>query len=404
MIFSPQHKTGDLMNKKTKRTFTPEFRLECAQLIVDKGYSYRQASEAMNVGSTTLESWVRQLRRERQGITPSATPITPDQQRIRELEKQVRRLEEQNTIFKKGYRALNVRLAEQFTIAARLSDSHTVVSLCSALEIHRSSYRYWRKRRDTVNPARVRLCSEIRRAWNQSRGSAGARTLAEMLTQNGVPMSRYRAGRLMKYLNLSSCQPGKHQYKNARQEHTSLPNLLERQFAVPEPDRVWCGDITYLWAGNRWCYLAVVMDLFARRVIGWSLSAHADTALISSALRMTYETRGQPRDVVFHSDQGSQYTGLKYQQLLWRCRINQSVSRRGNCWDNSPMERFFRSLKTEWVPTNGYAGKDEARQQINDYILNYYNSVRPHHYNGGLTPEESENRYHFYCKTVANIT
>ncbi|ENZ5516216.1 TPA: IS3-like element ISEc31 family transposase, partial [Escherichia coli] len=396
-----QHKTGDLMNKKTKRTFTPEFRLECAQLIVDKGYSYRQASEAMNVGSTTLESWVRQLRRERQGIAPSATPITPDQQRIRELEKQVRRLEEQNTIFKKGYRALDVRLAERFTIVARLSDSHSVVSLCSALEIHRSSYRYWRKRRDTVNPARVRLCSEIRRAWNQSRGSAGARTLAEMLTQNGVPMSRYRAGRLMKYLNLSSCQPGKHQYKNARQEHTCLPNLLERQFAVPEPDRVWCGDITYIWAGNRWCYLAVVMDLFARRVIGWSLSANADTALISSALRMAYEVRGQPRDVMFHSDQGSQYTGLKYQQLLWRYRIKQSVSRRGNCWDNSPMERFFRSLKTEWVPTDGYTGKDVARQQISSYILNYYNSVRPHHYNGGLTPEESENRYHFYCKTVA---
>ncbi|EHO8331780.1 IS3-like element ISEc31 family transposase, partial [Escherichia coli] len=392
MISSPQHKTGDLMNKKTKRTFTPEFRLECAQLIVDKGYSYRQASEAMNVGSTTLESWVRQLRRERQGIAPSATPITPDQQRIRELEKQVRRLEEQNTIFKKGYRALDVRLAERFTIVARLSDSHSVVSLCSALEIHRSSYRYWRKRRDTVNPARVRLCSEIRRAWNQSRGSAGARTLAEMLTQNGVPMSRYRAGRLMKYLNLSSCQPGKHQYKNARQEHTCLPNLLERQFAVPEPDRVWCGDITYIWAGNRWCYLAVVMDLFARRVIGWSLSANADTALISSALRMAYEVRGQPRDVMFHSDQGSQYTGLKYQQLLWRYRIKQSVSRRGNCWDNSPMERFFRSLKTEWVPTDGYTGKDVARQQISSYILNYYNSVRPHHYNGGLTPEESENR------------
>ncbi|EFG4030025.1 IS3-like element ISEc31 family transposase, partial [Escherichia coli] len=393
MISSPQHKTGDLMNKKTKRTFTPEFRLECAQLIVDKGYSYRQASEAMNVGSTTLESWVRQLRRERQGIAPSATPITPDQQRICELEKQVRRLEEQNTIFKKGYRALDVRLAERFTIVARLSDSHSVVSLCSALEIHRSSYRYWRKRRDTVNPARVRLCSEIRRAWNQSRGSAGARTLAEMLTQNGVPMSRYRAGRLMKYLNLSSCQPGKHQYKNARQEHTCLPNLLERQFAVPEPDRVWCGDITYIWAGNRWCYLAVVMDLFARRVIGWSLSANADTALISSALRMAYEVRGQPRDVMFHSDQGSQYTGLKYQQLLWRYRIKQSVSRRGNCWDNSPMERFFRSLKTEWVPTDGYTGKDVARQQISSYILNYYNSVRPHHYNGGLTPEESENRY-----------
>ena len=91
-----------------------------------------------------------------------------------------------------------------------------------------------------------------------------------------------------------------------------LPNLLERQFAVREPDRVWCGDITYIWAGNRLCYLAVVMDLFARRIIDWSLSAHADTALISSALRMAYEMRGQPRDVMFHSDRGIQYISLKY--------------------------------------------------------------------------------------------
>ncbi|MGP0837935.1 IS3 family transposase [Serratia sp. CY85251] len=391
------------MNKRTKRTFTPEFRLECAQLIVDKGYSYRQASEAVNVGSTTLESWVRQLRRERQGITPSA-PHYPRAAAYPRAGKAGSPPGGTEHDIKKGYRALDVRLTERFTIIARLSDSHTVVRLCSALGVHRSSYRYWQKRCDTVNPARVRLYSEIRRAWNQSRGSAGARTLAEMLTQNGIPMSRYRAGRLMKSLNLSSCQPGKYQYKNARQEHTCLPNLLERQFAVPEPDRVWCGDITYIWAGNRWCYLAVIMDLFARRVIGWSLSANADTALISNALRMAYETRSQPRDVMFHSDQGSQYTGLKYQQLLWRYRIKQSVSRRGNCRDNSPMERFFRSLKTEWVPANGYVGKDEARRQINRYILNYYNSVRPHHYNGGLTPEESENRYRSYCKTVANIT
>lgn len=110
-----------------------------------------------------------------------------------------------------------------------------------------------------------------------------------MQIQNGIPMSRYRAGRLMKYLNLSRCQPGKHQYKNARQEHTSLPNLLERQFAVPEPDQVWCEDITYIWAGNSWCYLVVVMDPFARKVIGWGLSADANTALLSNALRMAYK-------------------------------------------------------------------------------------------------------------------
>ena len=134
------------------------------------------------------------------------------------------------------------------------------------------------------------------------------------------------------------------------------------------------------------------------------MSFSPDSRLTMKALEMAWETRGKPVGVMFHSDQGSHYTSRQFRQLLWRYRIRQSMSRRGNCWDNSPMERFFRSLKTEWVPTNGYAGKDEARQQINDYILNYYNSVRPHHYNGGLTPEESENRYHFYCKTVANIT
>lgn len=142
-----------------------------------------------------------------------------------------------------------------------------------------------------------------------------------MLTQNGVPMSLYRAGRLMEYLNLSSCQPGKHQFKNARQEHACLPNLLECQFVVPEPDRVWCGDITYIWAGHRWCYLAIFMDLFTRRIIGCSLSANADTALVNSTLQMTDEMRGYPREVMFHSDQGSQYTGLKYQQVLWCYRI-----------------------------------------------------------------------------------
>lgn len=165
------------------------------------------------------------------------------------------------------------------------------------------------------------MYGEIRRVWNQSRGSAGARTLADMLTQNGIPMSRYRAGRLMKYLNLSSCQPGKHQYKNVRQKHTSLPNLLERQFAMPEPDRVWCGDITYIRTGNRWCYLAVVMDLFTRKVIGWGLSANADTTLISRALQMVYEVRGQPQDVMFHSDSNNAGISIYHHSVCCLTRL-----------------------------------------------------------------------------------
>lgn len=279
------------------------------------------------------------------------------------------------------------------------------MTLCQALNVHRSSYRYWLRQRDIINPEQVRLHSEVRRAHAKSNGSAGARTLAEMLTQNGIPLSRYRAGRIMKKLELVSSQPGrKHAYRKASQEHPIVPNHLARQFAVTEPDQVWCGDMTYIWTGERWSYLAVIMDLFARKIIGWSLSSSADTTLVSRALQMAWESRGRPENIMFHSDQGSQYTSLAYQQLLWRCRMKQSISRRGNCWDNSPMERVFRSLKTEWVPVNGYQSQLEARRQISLYITGYYNTVRPHQYNGGLTPDESEYRYRKSYKTVASFT
>ncbi len=118
---------------------------------------------------------------------------------------------------------------------------------------------------------------------------------------------------------------------------------------------------------------------------------------------MAWETRGKPAGVMFHSDQGSHYTSRQYQQLLWRYRIKQSMSRRGNCWDNSPMKRFFRSLKNEWVPVTGYITFSEATHAITDYIVGYYSSLRSHEYNGGLPPNESENRYWKNSKAVASF-
>ena len=192
--------------------------------------------------------------------------------------------------------------------------------------------------------------------------------------------------------------------KKTQQEHIHIPNRLNRQFAVTEPNQVWCGDVTYIWTGQRWSYLAIVIDLFARKVIGWAMSNSPDSALTGKALTMAYESRGKPSGVMFHSDQGCHYTSKKYRQLLWRYRITQSMSRRGNCWDNSPMERVFRSLKTEWVPKNGYRNFTEAQQAITDYLVGYYNQYRPHQYNGGLTPNESERQFWFPYKTVASFT
>ncbi len=144
--------------------------------------------------------------------------------------------------------------------------------------------------------------------------------------------------------------------------------------------------------------------MFGRKIIGWALSNSPDSELTMQALMMAYESRGKPKGVIFHSDQGTHYTSRKFRQRLWRYQITQSMTRRGNCWDNAPMERFFRSLKTEWVPAIGYKDFTEAKQAIINYIMTYYNQTRPHRYNAGISPNESERMYWLNYKTVANFT
>ncbi len=185
-----------------------------------------------------------------------------------------------------------------------------------------------------------------------------------MIRELGYQISRFKVRDLMKEAGLASKQPGTHRYKVARSERPDIPNLLAREFDVPQPNQVWCGDITYVWAGTRWHYLAVVLDLHTRRVVGWAMSDKPDAELAIKALEMAYQQRGCPSGVLFHSDQGSQYGSRAFRQRLWRYCMTQSMSRRGNCWDNAPMERLFRSLKSEWLPATGYMSLREATRDI----------------------------------------
>jgi putative transposase len=255
-----------------------------------------------------------------------------------------------------------------------------------------------------LRPEEQRLRGHVKAAYRLSNGSAGARTIAKLVTEQGIPLSRYRAARRMQVLGLVSSQQPKHRYKKAEQPHIGIPNRLDRQFDVEAPNAVWSGDITYVWTGRRWAYLALVLDLFARRPVGWALSLTPDSALTKKALTMAYEARGEPKGVLFHSDQGCQYTSLAFRQQLWRYQMVQSMSRRGNCWDNSPVERFFRSLKTEWIPEVGYRSFEEAKYHITEYLIGYYSRFRPHAHNDGLTPNAAEQQYWNAYKPVAKMT
>ncbi len=174
----------------------------------------------------------------------------------------------------------------------------------------------------------------------------------------------------MKLLNLVSTQIPKHTYKKADHEGIIAPNLLKRQFDVKQPNQIWCGDVTYIWIDTRWAYLAVVIDLFSRKPIGWSLSLSPDSNLTAKALSIAYELRGKPSDVMFHSDQNCHYT----------------------------------SLKSEWVPKNGYKSFAEAKHSITKYIIGYFSNIRPHQHNDGLSSNLAEQQYWLEYKTVASFT
>ena len=260
------------------------------------------------------------------------------------------------------------------------------------LDVPRSCFYDYRRRCKQVDADRLKLKVSVSAAFKASRCAAGSRTIKAMLNGQGIEIGRFKVSRLMEELGLTCKQPGGHTYKRATVEHQYVPNRLNRQFNVTASNKAWCGDITYIWAGTRWVYLAVVMDLYTRRVVGWALSKHPDADLAVRALDNAYQRRGRPEGVMFHSDQGRQYSSLSFRRRLWRYRMDQSMSRRGNCWDNAPMERVFRSLKTEWIPPKGYRSLEEARQDIGGYLSDYYNCQRPHSYNGGLTPAAAEKR------------
>jgi len=262
--------------------------------------------------------------------------------------------------------------------------------ICSLFGVGLSSFYDRQKRRTQPDVKRLQLRSKVNELFTKSRGSAGSRTIVGMMRDEAIEIGRFKVRRLMSELGLICKQPGPHAYKQATVERPDIPNVLNREFEPDRANQVWCGDITYIWTGNRWHYLAAVLDLYSRRVVGWAMSSRPDADLAVKALDMAYESRGKPRNVLFHSDQGSQYSSRKYRQRLWRYRMTQSMSRRGNCWDNAPMERLFRSFKAEWLPRLGYSNLSEAMRDVSYYLMDYYNWQRPHQFNDGCPPAKAE--------------
>lgn len=273
-------------------------------------------------------------------------------------------------------------------------------TMCQVLEISASAYYEWQAEQESAHAQRDGELRElVRDIFADSKGRYGAPRIQRALATKGTRISRKRVARLMRELGIRAKSARK--YKATTDSNHRLPiapNRLERRFEAGVPNRVWVSDITYIWTRQGWMYLAVIIDLFSRRIVGWGLQDRMSASLVCEALDAAVKLRKPPPGLIFHSDRGSQYASKAFRRRLWRYRMQQSMSRKGNCWDNAVAESFFATLKKELVRNLAFETRASARSQVFEYIEVFYNRQRAHSLLGYETPTSFE-----ACEGQSNI-
>jgi transposase InsO family protein len=260
------------------------------------------------------------------------------------------------------------------------------------MKVSRSAYYEWlNSPGGTKEKQDEELIKIITPIFKEGRNTYGTRRIKKKLTLQGKIVSRRRIARLMNEAGLT-CKTKRKFKATTDSKHTQFisPNLLERQFNVPAANRYWVGDITYISTQEGWLYLAVVIDLYSRQVVGWSMSSRMKADLVNKALLMAIWRRKPAKGLIWHTDRGSQYASDSHRRILSDHRIIQSMSRKGDCWDNAVSESFFHTIKTELIHHCKFKNREEARQAIFDYIEVFYNRVRLHSANNYVSPVDYE--------------
>ena len=282
-----------------------------------------------------------------------------------------------------------------FSFIAKHRGIWPVALICEALGVSRSGFYAWLTRpRGRRAQGHEELSEAIRRSFLDSDRTYGARRVWHDLLAVGVSCGLHAVERLMR-LNALRARPKRRRLPSdtgVRPTAELAANLLDRQFTAAAPNRKWAADFTYIWTAEGWLYVAVVLDLYSRRIVGCSISASMTAELVTDALMMAVWRRGRPRELLHHSDRGSQYTSEQCQRLMDDAGIVCSLSRSGNVWDNAAMESFFSSLKTERTARKVYRTRDQARADVFDYIERFYNLRRRHSTLGYLSPVDFEER------------
>ncbi|WP_202959069.1 MULTISPECIES: IS3 family transposase [Dickeya] len=369
--------------------FTPEFKEEAVRQITERGYSVAEVSDRLGVSAHSLYKWLRAIKPD--NSEQHARDLLEAKSEILKLRAQLKRTEEERDILKKGRAVLckGARLKYRFINEHR--NIWGVMTMCRVLNVARAGFYAWLHNpvsaRDKDNE---RLLMLIRDSYSLSGGVYGYRRVHGDLNEIGETCGKNRVSRIMQLNRIKAVRGYKAPRRIAGRPSVVAPNRVQRQFTVVRANQVWVTDITYIRTWQGWLYLAVVIDLFARNVVGWSMKPTLSRELALDALMMAVWRRKPDGEVIVHSDQGSQYGSDDWQRFCRANNLAPSMSRRGNCWDNAVAESFFSSLKKERIRKRIYKTRDLARADIFDYIEVFYNRARRHSHLGGVSPEAFE--------------
>ncbi|TMP79472.1 IS3 family transposase [Pseudoalteromonas phenolica] len=334
------------MTKRTNRSFTAEFKQEAVALITEQGYTVPKAA-SLGITDKLLYNWKAKFNAEQSGAILNAD----ERAELLTLRKEVKELRMEKEIFKKGQLLPAKGNEVTFQTIKQLSPAFPIVKLCKIMKISRSAYYAWLNRPAKIITAeQLHMYRRTKTIFKQSRSSLGYRELRKRLCKKGFNVSEYGVQKLMAKLNLVVTQRVAYKVTTKRKHSDAVAdNLLNQNFIPVAPNQVWAGDVTYLRTGEGWMYLAILMDLYSRRIVGWHIDKRMTTDLVSKAMMKAYNLRQPPKGLVFHSDRGSQYTSKHYRKVLANYCIRASMSDVGACWKNAVVERFFGSLKHDWL-------------------------------------------------------
>ncbi|MFD3431774.1 IS3 family transposase [Alteromonas macleodii] len=378
---------------KTRKSYSKEFKLDAVSLVTEQNYKIAEAARSLGISANMLGRWLKEQESEGAYAFRGNGKLTPEQEEIRRLREENKRLKMEKEIPKKGDGLLCQRNQVKYGFITQHKKTWPISLMCQVLGVSRHNYYSAVRRNEQLepDPQHDELIEWVQKIADASDFTYGVRRMKRALNSLGYPVGKQRTRALMKEADVSVRRRRKYKVTtNSNHQRPVFDNVLSRDFDAQKPDQAYVSDITYIWTQEGWLYLAVVIDLFSRKAVGWSMASRMNAQLVCDALTMALWQRKPKAGLIHHSDRGSQYASRQFRQLLAQYKVTGSMSRKGDCWDNAVVESFFGTLKQERVQWRHYQSRHEAQQDILQYITMFYNSQRMHSYLDYKSPNQYE--------------